>query len=246
MTEREMINTPSLAGWAMACAAGAFVFGVAYAAMGLGFMQAAFVAALVLVVVGVILGLMHDPLPPLGAARAEAPAAHGAAHAAPVAKAAVAVSAAPVAAPVADPVAAPAAAPAVAASLAAAPVKAAPVAAAPAPVEAAPAPAAQPLMAAADAPAAQPKGLAAARDGKADDLKTIEGIGPVLEKLCHDLGIFHFDQIAAWGPAEVAWMDGNLKGFRGRVTRDKWVAQARIICTDGIEAFRIRAKTNDY
>lgn len=242
MTEREMINTPSLAGWAMACAAGAFVFGVAYAAMGLGFMQAAFVAALVLVVVGVILGLMHDPLLPLGAARIEAPVAHGAAHAAPVAKAAEAVSAAPVAAPVA----AAAAAPAVAAPLAAAPVEAAPVAAAPAPVEAAPAPAAQPLMAAADAPAAQPKGLAAARDGKADDLKTIEGIGPVLEKLCHDLGIFHFDQIAAWGPAEVAWMDGNLKGFKGRVTRDKWVAQARIICTDGIEAFRIRAKTNDY
>jgi predicted flap endonuclease-1-like 5' DNA nuclease len=231
MTEREMINTPSLAGWAMACAAGAFVFGVAYAAMGLGFMQAAFVAALVLVVVGVILGLMHDPLPPLGAARIEAPVAHGAAHAAPVAKAAEAVSAAPVAAPVA----AAAAAPAVAAPLAAAP------------VEAAPAPAAQPLMAAADAaPAAQPKGLAAARDGKADDLKTIEGIGPVLEKLCHDLGIYHFYQIAAWGPAEVAWMDSNLKGFKGRVTRDKWVAQARIICTDGIEAFRIRAKTNDY
>ena len=228
MTEREMINTPSLAGWAMACAAGAFVFGVAYAAMGLGFMQAAFVAALVLVVVGVILGLMHDPLPPLGAAKAEAPVAHGAAHAAPVAKAVEAVSAAPVAAPAVAPVAA-----AVAAPLAAAPVEAAP--------------AAQPLMAAADAaPAAQPKGLAAARDGKADDLKTIEGIGPVLEKLCHDLGIYHFDQIAAWGPAEVAWMDSNLKGFKGRVTRDKWVAQARIICTDGIEAFRIRAKTNDY
>ena len=244
MTEREMINTPSLAGWAMACAAGAFVFGVAHVAIGLGFLQAAFVAALVLVVVGVILGLMHDPLPPLGAAKAEAPVAHGAAHAAPLVKAVEAVSAAPVAAPAVAPVAAAVAAPLAAAPVEAAPV-AAPVAAAPAPVEAAPAPAAQPLMAT-DAPAAQPKGLDAARNGKADDLKTIEGIGPVLEKLCHDLGIFHFDQIAAWGPAEVAWMDGNLKGFRGRVTRDKWVAQARIICTDGIEAFRIRAKTNDY
>jgi predicted flap endonuclease-1-like 5' DNA nuclease len=255
MTEREMINTPSLAGWAIACAAGAFVFGVAFVAMGLGFMQAAFVAALVLVVVGVILGLMHDPLPPLGAARAEAPAAHGAGHAAPVAKAAVAhaapVASAPAAVAPAAVAVAPVAAPGSAAPVAAAPVEVAPaavaVAAAPAPVEAAPV--AQPLMAAepvGETAAAQPKALAAARDGKADDLKTIEGIGPVLEKLCHELGIFHFDQIAAWGPAEVAWMDGNLKGFKGRVTRDKWVAQAKIICTDGIEAFRIRAKTNDY
>jgi len=44
--------------------------------------------------------------------------------------------------------------------------------------------------------------------------------------LLHTLGIYHFDQIAAWGEAEVAWMDDNLQGFRGRVTRDGWVAQA--------------------
>lgn len=137
------------------------------------------------------------------------------------------------------------AAPEVSVAAEGAPVEAAaPVAVAPGAPTLPPAAAPQPLMA--DAPAAQPEGLAAPRDGKGDDLKTIEGIGPVLEKLCHDLGIFHFDQIAAWGPAEVAWMDGNLKGFKGRVTRDKWVAQARIICTDGIEAFLTRAKTNDY
>ncbi len=92
----------------------------------------------------------------------------------------------------------------------------------------------------------KPAGLAAARGGKADALQTIEGIGPVLEKLCHELGIFHFDQIAAWGADEIAWMDSNLKGFRGRVTRDKWVAQAKLISEIGIDAFLIRAKTNDY
>ncbi|MFN3723618.1 MAG: NADH-quinone oxidoreductase subunit E [Paracoccaceae bacterium] len=92
----------------------------------------------------------------------------------------------------------------------------------------------------------KPKGLAAARGGVADSLQMIEGIGPVLEKLCHELGFFHFDQIAAWTDADIAWMDQNLKGFRGRVTRDKWVPQAKIIVTEGLEAFRIRAKTNDY
>lgn len=92
----------------------------------------------------------------------------------------------------------------------------------------------------------QPEALAAPRGGEGDDLKQIEGIGPVLEKLCHELGIFHFDQIAGWGVAEVAWMDGNLKGFRGRVSRDKWVSQAKIIVTEGLERFLERAKTNDY
>lgn len=92
----------------------------------------------------------------------------------------------------------------------------------------------------------QPQALAAPRGGASDDLKLIEGIGPVLERLCHELGIFHFDQIAHWGAAEVAWMDGNLKGFRGRVSRDKWVAQAKIIVEQGMEEFLRRAKTNDY
>lgn len=92
----------------------------------------------------------------------------------------------------------------------------------------------------------KPQGLRAARAGQADDLKKIEGIGPALEKLCNELGVFHFDQIAAWGEAEIAWMDSNLKGFHGRVTRDKWVAQAKLIGEIGMEAFLIRAKTNDY
>ncbi|MBZ4022409.1 NADH-quinone oxidoreductase subunit E [Rhodobacter sp. TJ_12] len=92
----------------------------------------------------------------------------------------------------------------------------------------------------------QPQGLDAPRAGQADDLKTIEGIGPVLEALCYDLGIYHFDQIAKWGADEVAWMDSNLKGFKGRVTRDKWVAQAKIITEEGVARFLERAKTNDY
>lgn len=92
----------------------------------------------------------------------------------------------------------------------------------------------------------KPAGLAAPRGGQADDLKAIEGIGPALEKLCHELGIWHFDQIANWGAAEIAWMDSNLKGFKGRVTRDKWVAQAKLIVSAGMEEFLRRAKTNDY
>ena len=75
----------------------------------------------------------------------------------------------------------------------------------------------------------RPEGLNAAREGKPDDLKIIKGIGPKLEALCHRLGYYHFDQIAVWTAGEVAWVDDNLEGFKGRVTRDDWVAQARVL-----------------
>ena len=67
--------------------------------------------------------------------------------------------------------------------------------------------------------------LDGARDGKPDDLKRISGVGPKLEKTLHDNGVFHFDQIAAWGPEEVAYMDEHLS-FKGRIARDGWIEQA--------------------
>lgn len=93
---------------------------------------------------------------------------------------------------------------------------------------------------------AGPARLTAPRGGKADNLKEIEGVGPAMEKLVNEMGFFHFDQIAGWSEADVAWVDANLKGFKGRVTRDRWVAQARIIVNEGLAAFRERAKTNSY
>lgn len=88
--------------------------------------------------------------------------------------------------------------------------------------------------------------LTAARGGKADDLKELEGVGPALEKLVNGLGFYHFDQIADWTDADVALVDAEMKNFKGRIARDRWVAQAKIIVTEGLEAFRERAKTNNY
>jgi len=101
-----------------------------------------------------------------------------------------------------------------------------------APAAAAPAPAAAPK---------RPRALKAPRRGRPDDLKLIWGIGPALEALCNRLGFFHFDQVAAWTGEEIAWVDDNLEGFRGRVSRDRWVAQARHLAAGGsvAEAERI-------
>ena len=86
---------------------------------------------------------------------------------------------------------------------------------------------AQTATAAPDSDSSKPAGLSAPRGGKADDLKQISGVGPAMEKLLNKLGYFHFDQIAAWTPSEVAWVDDNLEGFKGRATRDKWIEQAK-------------------
>jgi len=89
-----------------------------------------------------------------------------------------------------------------------------------------------------DAPAGtSPAFLSAARDGGPDDLKKIKGVGPKLEKTLHEMGIYHFDQIAEWGPSEQAWMDENLEGFKGRATRDDWVPQAKILAAGGETEF---------
>jgi NADH-quinone oxidoreductase subunit E len=89
----------------------------------------------------------------------------------------------------------------------------------------------------------KPAGLSAPKGGKADDLKLILGVGPKLEALCHKLGFFHFEQIAAWTDAEIAWVDDNLEGFKGRVTRDKWVVQAKILAAGGtVEAAEAAAR----
>ena len=64
-------------------------------------------------------------------------------------------------------------------------------------------------------------------DGGADDLKKIKGVGPKMEQMLNGMGIWHYSQVASWGPTEVAWVDDNLEGFKGRVTRDEWVRQAK-------------------
>ncbi len=75
----------------------------------------------------------------------------------------------------------------------------------------------------------KPVGLPEPRAGVADDLKEIKGVGPAMEKLLNSLGYYHFDQIAAWTPAEVAWVDDNLEGFKGRASRDNWSSQAEVL-----------------
>ncbi len=93
--------------------------------------------------------------------------------------------------------------------------------------------------------AGKPAPLSSPRGGKADDLKQIEGVGPKLEQLLNSLGIYHFDQIAGWSAEEIAWLDANLKGFKGRASRDNWVEQARVLAQGGSTEFSRRVRKGD-
>jgi NADH-quinone oxidoreductase subunit E len=91
------------------------------------------------------------------------------------------------------------------------------------------APVSKASSAAAAKPAAEqkPELLKKPRSGKGDDLKLIWGVGPKLEKMLNEMGVWHFDQIAAWGKAELSWADERLEGFKGRAARDEWVKQSK-------------------
>ncbi len=69
----------------------------------------------------------------------------------------------------------------------------------------------------------------AAAVGESDDLTRINGIGPKLHALCNALGIRRFDQIAKWKADDIAEVDAYLGGFKGRIERDQWVQQAKLL-----------------
>ena len=120
------------------------------------------------------------------------------------------------------------------------PARAAPAHPAPAPA-AAPAPTAEEPAAAParTAEEAEPETLSAPRGGGADDLKLLKGVGPKLEQTLNALGFYHFDQIAKWTDAEIAWVDTRLK-FKGRIERDGWIEQAKILAAGGETEFSKR------
>ncbi|MDX2276710.1 MAG: hypothetical protein NW206_14765 [Hyphomonadaceae bacterium] len=98
-------------------------------------------------------------------------------------------------------------------------------------------PAPEPAPAAPATPAERPPRLAGPRGGLPDDFTLIEGVSGIQQTTLNSLGIFHFEQIAAWTPAHVAWVDRYLR-LRGRITEEEWVEQAQELVDHGVAAAR--------
>jgi predicted flap endonuclease-1-like 5' DNA nuclease len=153
---------------------------------------------------------------------------------APVKKVAVKAAAPkPVAKPVAKLAAAPkAAAPKVKVAVVATPKVAVPKAKAPAVKLAV---VAKPKAAVKPKPAAKPK--SAPKPRIPDNLELLKGVGPKLNALLKSLGITTFDQVANWTAPDIADIDAKLGNFAGRIGRDNWVDQAKLLVKGDVAAF---------
>ena len=73
----------------------------------------------------------------------------------------------------------------------------------------------------------QPEQIAAP-EGGGDDLTAITGIGPRIGEVLNELGIYTYAQIAGWTPENETWIENHLS-FKGRVSRENWVEQAKAL-----------------
>ncbi|GMN03960.1 hypothetical protein [Erythrobacter sp. MTPC3] len=108
-----------------------------------------------------------------------------------------------------------------------------------------PAPTPAPAPTSAPTPAPAPVSTPApAATAAADDLRQIKGIGPKLVTLLAELGVTRFDQIAAWSDADIERVDAQLGRFKGRITRDQWVEQAKLLAAGDQAGFSDRFGQN--
>jgi predicted flap endonuclease-1-like 5' DNA nuclease len=78
--------------------------------------------------------------------------------------------------------------------------------------------------------------------GKADNLRRLIGIGPVNEKLLKGLGVTSYAQIAAWTAADVKRIEDVLN-FDGRIAREQWIEQAKLLAAGNEKEFARRFPT---
>lgn len=82
----------------------------------------------------------------------------------------------------------------------------------------------------------------AAAAGKANDLRRLIGIGPANEKLLKGLGVTTYAQIAAWTAADVVRIEKTLN-FDGRIERERWIEQAKLLAAGDETEFARRFPT---
>src|SRR5262249_17312258 len=78
-----------------------------------------------------------------------------------------------------------------------------------------------------------------ARSARLDDLKRIRGIGVLIEKRLNSMGVATYEQIANWTAQDIDRVSQSLD-FKGRIERENWVEQARILASGGATEFARR------
>lgn len=83
------------------------------------------------------------------------------------------------------------------------------------------------------------------RPGELDDLKRIRGIGVLIEKKLNSMGVTRYEQIAKWTSTDIDRVS-HVLDFRGRIERENWVEQARILASGGQTEFSRRADRGEF
>lgn len=73
--------------------------------------------------------------------------------------------------------------------------------------------------------------------GDPDDLLRLKGVGPKLGAMLGELGVFHYHQIASWTDEHITIIDERLGSFKGRIDRDRWRDQARLLAEGRLDEF---------
>ena len=68
-------------------------------------------------------------------------------------------------------------------------------------------------------------------------LGQLKGLGPKLVATLAELGFTRLDQIAALTPDQAEALDARLGNFRGRLARDRWIEQARLLAAGDRAAY---------
>ena len=63
----------------------------------------------------------------------------------------------------------------------------------------------------------------------ATEITQLKGLGPKLAATLAELGFTSIDQIAALTPAAADALDARLGAFKGRMGRDRWIEQAKLL-----------------
>jgi predicted flap endonuclease-1-like 5' DNA nuclease len=90
----------------------------------------------------------------------------------------------------------------------------------------------------------KPTLLTEPRKGGKDNLQLIKGVGKVLEGVLNETGIYHFDQIANLTKEEISWLDNSMS-FPGRIEREEWVAQAKLLAKGETTEFAQRVERGE-
>lgn len=79
-----------------------------------------------------------------------------------------------------------------------------------------------------------------ASDTPADDLTRMKGVGPKVAATLAGLGITRYEQIAAWTDEDAMSVDAKLGAFKGRIARDHWIEQAKLLAASDVAGFEAK------